>query len=112
LNKFGYPTISQIKADYDFEQNKYKHALNILFDEWVLISNKIDAAIATDDQSAMESILHKFITTLRRLDLESLVVWLEGIKSQFPIQKNKKAEIKLDVKIVLETILQFLKNQI
>jgi len=110
--KYGVPNINRIKADYDYQEQNYMRALNILIDEWVSISNKINNAIESNDSSSMESSLHKFVTTLKRLDLHKLAIGLDDVKTKMPLQNLEKSEIQTEVKFVLNTILQEIKSQI
>ena len=112
LYNYGYPTLDQIKADYDYVSSKYNRALNLLFDEWKLISDRFGKAIETNDKESFEATHHKFVTTLKRLELHDLSEWLNDIRDSMPIQENKKIGLKVEVLAVLDTVFQVLKSQI
>lgn len=112
IYEFGFPDIDRIMADYDYDPKKFNNALDILFDEWKSITGKLCIAIEKDDKLAFESTLHKFVTTLKRLELSRLSEWLNEVKDGIPISSNSKDETKIKVETVLDTIFQMLKEQV
>ncbi len=80
------------------------------FDEWKSITSQLCLAIERNDKLAFESTLHKFVTTLKRLELSRLSEWLNEIEDGIPISGDSKNETKVKVETVLDTIFQMLKE--
>ncbi|MEQ8623579.1 MAG: ATP-binding protein [Vicingaceae bacterium] len=83
LSKYGVPQLNSIKADYDYDKDKYSKALTILIKEWEEYKLRLINCIEHKSLTDLEKILHKFNTTLRRLELPKLEKRLIKIKDAF-----------------------------
>ncbi len=83
--KFGKPNFYFLKKDYDFDPIKYQKALLILLSEWVKISKQLQESIQDKDLRTFNNITHKFITSLRRLELEKFESLLASIKKDLEV---------------------------
>ena len=71
--QYGIPDTDDIKKDYDYDRKKYNRALQLLINEWHLLSDRIAEAVKHYDQEELFQISHKMITSAKRLRLS----WLE-----------------------------------
>jgi len=79
--KFGIPTFESIKSDYDYQEQKYNRAISLLRDEWKSSMNtSIIRTIRDNDVQEYKNILHKIITSLRRMGLVKLEQHLLSIQ--------------------------------
>lgn len=108
FTEYGVPNIDSIKKDYDFKKEKYRNAIQILVKEWKLYQARLVDGLLKQDSDELESILHKFNTTLRRLDLDQLELKLIQIKNNLhtkQFHKNKEAD---HLEIIMDIYLRYL----
>lgn len=74
------PGFKNILNDYDGNKDKYFNALNLMQSEWTLMHSQLLTALNNSDASAINDIIHKIITTVRRLDLHDFEELLTAIR--------------------------------
>ena len=77
--RFGVPNFNSLKADYDQDLQKIRNALALLNSEWSAILVALPDTIKRKDQEAFDQIVHKIITTIRRLDLKKFEQMLDAL---------------------------------
>lgn len=102
FSKYGTPIFESIKADYDYQEAKFKHAIGLLRDEWKSMNSSIIRAMRDSDLESFKDILHKMITSLRRLGLVKLEQYLLNVQSEIESENN----IDISEISVLEDALQ------
>jgi two-component sensor histidine kinase len=80
--KYGRPTLDAIQKDYDFNETKINKAMSLLLEEWKIYHNRIIQGIKKEDGDELDEILHKFINTLRRLNLPKFEQYLVSLKDR------------------------------
>jgi signal transduction histidine kinase/CheY-like chemotaxis protein len=111
-SSFGIPQTDEIKKDYDYKKEKYTNALNLLANEWSIITKCLTDAISNNDKDLLQSTMHKFITTMRRLKLQGLENWLLGIENEMPFSSFRKEQLLNKLNSVMLCYLNILKNSI
>jgi hypothetical protein len=81
--KYGKPDLSSIQEDYDHDELKIQHAIQLLLREWESILVKISHSIQSGDREAYRQLVHKMITSVRRLDLIKFEELLNDIDLAF-----------------------------
>ncbi len=79
---FEAPDFTSIVDDYDGNIEKIHNALTLLYDEWKLMQERSSKAFNNSDKEALSSLIHKIITSVRRLklnDFENFLLSLENI---------------------------------
>ena len=94
ISKFGLPEIDTIKKDYDYQENKYKPAIQLLLNEWTNYAKRLTNCIRKQDTKEFDEILHKFNTTLRRLKLTKLEEKLVSIRDDM---ESNEIDLKKEV---------------
>ncbi|MCB0706569.1 MAG: HAMP domain-containing protein [Saprospiraceae bacterium] len=82
--RYGRPNTLSIKKDYDFDREKYKRALGLLISEWTGISKDLYQAIRLKDEAVCLNLIHKIITSVRRLELDKFEKMLTKIQDACP----------------------------
>ena len=66
---YGNPSFDAIKKDYDYQEAKYMKAIRLLRSEWSATQQILRDAVLQTDRKAYDDIVHKMITSVRRLSL-------------------------------------------
>lgn len=80
VDRYGVPKFDSISEDYDEDKQKIKRALNLLRDEWLDQKNQLVTALLQNNKDRIDSVIHKMISSVRRLELsdfESLLLDLQ-----------------------------------
>ena len=102
---YGMPIFDSISDDYDNDKVKVSNALNLLHDEWRVLSDKLSSAINDNDSKDAADIIHKIITSVRRIKLdkfETLLIEIQnGTRS---LNGSLASEVLLRMQYYLEHI--------
>lgn len=74
------PKLEEIKRDYDYNKDKYRKAIKILINEWSQMKTNLIQAVKDGNLEGFDAVLHKLITTIRRLKLNGLERYLNNVK--------------------------------
>ena len=110
LSKFGVPILEQIKADYDYKEEKYSRALKLLLKEWQTYSQRLDQCMEDENEEELEEILHKFTTTLKRLSLPALEIRLMKVKEIFQSGHKAKEQEHKEIKDIMMSYQSYLEQ--
>lgn len=112
LSSYGRPKFESILADYDYQELKYKHALGLMKVEWILMNNSLVKAVRNSDIESFNAILHKMITTLRRLELVGFEHWLTQMKSDLENEITIDSETIRTLENALHVYLQMIEEEL
>lgn len=105
---FGYSSVESIKKDYDYDRAKYEKALRIMAQEWKSMRDTLCKAILERDLSLFDQVLHKMITTLKRLELTAFYDWLVNRRDDLENQDRSVVHIADDFKFIMNNYLEII----
>jgi len=88
------PNFSSIENDYDHQSDLIKNAIHLMINEWEKDKKTILGSISTHNYAEYESIVHRLITSVRRLNLmnfENLLQETQGLFQTNSAVNNYKA---------------------
>ena len=68
--KYGLPNPKSILEDYDYDNIKFRKAIDLLLEEWRSMNQQLESSILNRDIKKFSAIGHKLITSVRRLKLD------------------------------------------
>jgi hypothetical protein len=108
----GLITFNQLYKDYDFDQMKLMHVLNIFIEEWQEMLINLTNAIEAKNINQYNNVIHKLNTSLRRLDLIAFLNYLEKLGPQLSelneIQRSKQQQI---IQFIMYSCIEKFKEQ-
>lgn len=107
--RFGCPKLNSIFQDYDNDTAKIRKALNLLIIEWTNIMDGIDKCFSDSNHEELSSIIHKMITSVRRLELKEFEVFLLGLQSDASSMNEANYEI---LKVSMPFFINEIKHQL
>jgi signal transduction histidine kinase len=96
--KYGVPDTSSILSDYDFDQGKFNKALDLLLKEWQSMNRNLTLAILGRQHEQYNAIVHKLITSVRRLKLEAFEAELIEVAREMTMEDTNVSEIAMSLK--------------
>ena len=110
FSKYGTPNLYSIQKDYDFQKEKYNHAIDILIKEWRLYQERLMYCILNKNIEELESIIHKFNTTLKRLNLARLENLLYDLKDKMRNSDFNEEEEAANLELIMSVYLKKLEH--
>ena len=80
---------SSIFEDYDGDQVKYANAIGLLESEWSKSVSRIRESMLNNNQNEFDAVVHKLITSIRRLKLYRLETLIENFNLDESNEKEK-----------------------
>lgn len=108
-HSYGVPIFDSISEDYDNDNQKIIRALNILRDEWDSQKDQLVTAFLQKDKTTIDSVIHKMITSVRRLELSAFE------KLLLDVQKMDKDDFEIeleDLKMRMGFYIQCIQSEI
>jgi hypothetical protein len=96
--KYGVPDTRSILSDYDFDQVKFNRALDLLLKEWQSMNRSLTLAILGRQHEQYGAIVHKLITSVRRLKLETFEAELAEVAREMTLENSDVALIATALK--------------
>jgi two-component system, sensor histidine kinase len=100
--KYGLPNPSSILEDYDSDQIKFQKAINLLLAEWKIMNKALEKAILQKDIKAYTAIVHKLITSVRRLKIDQFEEKLFSIQNELETDMNEASSSAEIIKNMME----------
>lgn len=82
LKNYNRPVFENVYANYDFEHDKIKKALELTLSEWKEMSVKLVSAIKKVDVELFDKVYHRMINTLRTFQLSTFQKFLDDCRLQ------------------------------
>ena len=112
LKNYNRPVFENVYANYDFEHDKIKKALELTLSEWKEMSVKLVSAIKKVDIELFDKVYHRMINTLRTFQLNTFQKLLDDCRLQM-ITPNFNSKSQLPkINFGLKSYQQILEDEI
>lgn len=112
IKNYSRPVFENVYANYDFEHDKIKKALELTLSEWKEMSVKLANAIKKRDTDLFDKVYHRMINTLRTFELNTFQKLLDDCRLQMNTSNYDSLTILPKINFGLKSYQQILEEEI